>query len=475
MSGWDDLVSTALLGTDRKPPAVDGLPEEIRARLANESEPPQVLLDAAALAAAYRRAGRKPMRGPVPLPAATIDARPVPGDTAVRRLAAMLAGDHDTVLAEWLRLVNDGGWRIPPEFLPALADLTRGRTQLRAAVRQAAGPRAAWLAALNPDWRYLEEEVATGKDAWEHGTRSQRRQWLTTTRRTDPDAAREALRATWPNEPAESRAELLAILADGLSPADEDFCEAALDDRATEVRRAAAGLLARIPGSAYGQRMAERVQACLSVPRRGVLLVTLPDEHDDGMRRDGIGIRPPQGVGERAWWFSQLVAAAPLPPSPGEYLGPEIEGCDPDLLYAAVATAIARERNPDWAQALLRKAPAAGHRTAELVAILPRGRWAVTVAELHELVDVADVVGGLPQPWPPNLAIMLLDVLDAATTDRSWARLASITARAVPREVLVAGHALIREPDDAEDTEDTWRRRLAETLVFRREMYEELS
>ena len=102
MSGWDDLVSTALLGTDRKPPVVDGLPEEVRTRLADESEPPQVLLDAAALAAAYRRAGRKPMRGPVPLPAATMDGRPVPGDAAVRRLAAMLAGDHATVLTEWL-------------------------------------------------------------------------------------------------------------------------------------------------------------------------------------------------------------------------------------------------------------------------------------------------------------------------------------------------------------------------------------
>jgi hypothetical protein len=99
----------------------------------------------------------------------------------------------------------------------------------------------------------------------------------------------------------------------------------------------------------------------------------------------------------------------------------------------------------------------------------------VTVAEVHEVVDVADVVGGLPQPWPPNLAMMLLDVLDAAAADRSLARLASVTARAVPPEVLAAGHPLIHEPDDPDDTEHTWRRRLAETLVFRREMYEELS
>jgi Family of unknown function (DUF5691) len=479
MTGWDELVSVALLGTDRRPPAVEGLPEAVRAQLDTSAGPPRLLLDAAALSAAYRRAGRTPLRGPEPLPAATTDNRPVPRQAAVRRLASMLAGAHGTVLPEWLRVLHERGWRVPPEFLPALADLTRGRTELRAAVRAAAGPRARWLAGLNPDWSFLDEGVAEGNDVWAHGSPAQRRQWLLETRRADPDAARNALAATWASEPATIRADLLAVLADGLASADEEFCEGALDDRAAEVRRVAAGLLGALPGSAYGKRMAGRVRACLTVRRlplrREVLVVTLPDECDDGMRRDGISPRPPQGVGERAWWFSQLVAAAPLPASPDDYLGLEVEGCDPELLHAALAAAVVRERSADWARALLRTDPAAGHRTSELVAVLPRGDWAATVSGLRTVVDPAEVVGGLPQPWPPNLAMMLLDVLAAAAPDRSWARLASITARSVPPEVLAADHPLIRRPDDQDDTEDTWRRRLAETLVFRRDMYEELS
>lgn len=473
MTGWDDLVSSALLGTDRKPPVLDSLPDEVRARLDEAVAPPRVLLDAAAYSTAYRRAGRRPLRGPVPLPAASTDDRPVPREPAVRRLATMLAGEHSTVLAEWLRIADDRGWRIPPEFLPALADLTRGRTELQPAVRKAAGSRGGWLATLNPDWRHLTEEVATTKDVWEHGRPSQRRRWLLATREADPTQARDALDATWHSEPAEVRAELLAVLAERPSPDDEEFLERALDDRAAEVRRVAARLLAAVPGSAYGERMIERVRACLSEPRRDVLLVTLPDRHDDGMRRDGIAIRPPQGVGERAWWFAQILAAAPLPEAPSTYLGKEIDGFDPELFHDSVATAVIRERNADWAQALLRTEPEAGHRTAELIALLPRSRWASTVAELYEVLDVADVVGGLPQPWPPSLATMLLDVLAAAPGDRSWARLANATGRAVPPEVLTAGHPMIVEPD--EDTEDTWKRRLAETLVFRRAMYEELS
>ena len=472
MTGWDDLVSSALLGTDRKPPVLEGLPEQVRARLDESADPPIVLLDAAAYSTAYRRAGRQPLRGPTPLPAASTDDRPVPGEPAVRRLAAMLAGEHSAVLAEWLRVADDRGRRIPPEFLPALADLTRGRTELQPAVRSAAGSRGGWLAALNPDWRHLAEQAATGRDVWELGRPAQRRRWLEQTRRTDPAAAREALETTWRGEPAEIRAELLAVLADGLSGADEEFLERALDDRAAEVRRVAARLLAAVPGSAYGTRMTERLRGCLT--RSGTKLrVTLPDRHDDGMRRDAIAIRPPQGVGERAWWFAQILAAAPLPEAPADYLGAEIDGFDPELFYDSVATAVVRERDAGWARALLRTAPEAGHRTAELIALLPRQAWAATVAELHEVLDVADVVGGLPQPWPPNLAVLLLDVLAAAPAQRSWARLASVTGRAVPPEVLAAGHPLIIEPD--EDTEDTWKRRLAETLVFRRAMYEELT
>ena len=65
---------------------------------------------------------------------------------------------------------------------------------------------------------------------------------------------------------------------------------------------------------------------------------------------------------------------------------------------------------------------------------------------------------------------MILDQLTKAGTSRGWARLASIAARAVPADVL--DHPITREPTGEEDT---WRRRLVETLIFRREMYEELS
>jgi hypothetical protein len=111
-----------------------------------------------------------------------------------------------------------------------------------------------------------------------------------------------------------------------------------------------------------------------------------------------------------------------------------------------------------------------GGRVAELLRILPPEEWVPAIELLRARVDIADLVGGLPVPWPSTLATTVLDQLAKAGTARNQARLASIAARAVPAEVL--DHPITREPTGEEDT---WRRRLVETLIFRREMYEELS
>jgi len=435
-----------------------------------------VLLDAAALAATYRRAGRVPVRGLTPIEAAAGEDRPPVRDAAAARLAMMLAGVQAPILGEWLRAVEARGWGVPPEFLPTLADLARGRPAYRWLVAAAAGRRARWLADLNPDWHFLADcVVADSNDTWSHGSPAQRRSWLVRARQCDPAAAREALAAVWSSEPAVVRAEFLKVLEESLSPEDEEFCEAALDDRAADVRRLAAGLLARIPGSRYAARMTERVRRHLTVDRPGRLAITLPRRYSEAMRRDGIVEKARQGTGARAWWLRQILGAAPLAAyeelagTPAELLRLEVSGVDAGLLQAALAEAAVRERSADWARALLTTNPAG--RATQLVAVLPPDEWARAVLATGEPgAGLAEVVGGLPVPWPRSLGTAMLDLLAKASPDHRWARLASITSQAVPAEVL--DHPITLRPPDEEQT---WRRRLVETLIFRREMYEELS
>ncbi|MEJ1136832.1 DUF5691 domain-containing protein [Kribbella sp. CCNWLW197] len=468
MKGWDGLVSSALLGTDRRPVHFEELPEHIQERLGEGG-----LLDAAALATVYKRAGRKPLRDLEPLPAAPGEDRPLPRPVAIRRLAAMLGGFQTTALGEWLRAADARGWGVPPEHLPALADYARNRAEYRPLVIAAAGRRATWLADLNPEWKFLHAAVAESNDPelWTHGNALQRRTWLQTTRRQDPAAALEALREVWPTEAAATRAEFLGLLADGLSMADEEFLEeVALDDRAKDVRRGAARLLSRIPGSRYGARMTERMWSHLVVSQ-GVLAVDLPKRLSTSMERDGIDSQNPEGIGKRAWWFLQIVANTPLDVMDPAWLGMPVEGCAPEILQSAWAEAAVRENAEPWARELLKANASTGSRSAaELLRVLPADEWVRAVTALKDSIELTELVGGLPVPWPASLGSMILDQLMKAGTPRGWARLASIAARAVPADVL--DHPITREPTGEEDT---WRRRLVETLIFRREMYEELS
>jgi len=465
--GWDGLVSSALLGTDRRPAHFEELPEHIQERLGEGG-----LLDAAALTTVYKRAGRKPLRDLEPLPAAPGEDRPLPRRVAIRRLAAMLGGFQSTQLGEWLRAADARGWGVPPEHLPALADYARNRAEYRPLVVAAAGRRATWLANLNPEWRFLHAAVAESNDPelWTHGNTLQRRTWLRTQRQHDPAAALEALREVWSTESAATRTDFLGLVGDGLSKQDEEFLEAALDDRSKDVRRVAARLLARIPGSQYGERMTERLWSHLTVSQ-GVLAVDLPRRLSASMERDGIDSQNPEGIGKRAWWFLQIVANTPLSAMDLAWLKLPVEGCAPEVLQAAWTEAAVREGSADWARELLRTNASTGDRSAaELLRVLPPDEWVRAVTALREQVDLAELIGGLPVPWPASLGAMILDQLAKVGTARGWARLASIAARAVPADVL--NHPITREPTGEEDT---WRRRLVETLIFRREMYEELS
>lgn len=223
-------------------------------------------------------------------------------------LAQLLRGLHRAGLeAEWLRLLRRYGGCLPAHVLPKLLDAATRQPALRPAVAPVLGERGRWLARQLPEWGW-----AAGADAsatwWETGTPDQRIAALRDWRARDPQAALQALAAAWGSEPPEQRAALLAPLAVGLGPDDEAFLEAALDDRRKEVRAAAQRLLARLPGSRLGQRMLDRLLPLLRLGA-GRIDLALPPALDASMRRDGIGATPHHGLGEKAGWVVDMLAA----------------------------------------------------------------------------------------------------------------------------------------------------------------------
>ncbi len=320
MSTWHDLVTASLIGTERTgvpPVGIPGLPSAGD----DTGDPAAVLLDRAALLTAARRAGRRPDRAE-PLPVCEPDPRPAVGPAAAGRLARLLSREHPDLLTEWLTAVAARDLRIPPQLLPALLDQARrgwpADPGLPRLVADAGGPRAAWLAGLNPDWAFAAAPAPAGDDAWRLGDAGQRRGYLAWLLAADPDAARHLVEDGWDRAGARDRVMFLSVLADGLSAVDEPLLEAALDDRAEDVRRWAAYLLAALPGSALGRRMAERALCCVRIeydaqhPR---LAVTPPADCDAAMRRDGITPGPARQRGQpsdRIRLLLEIVARTPL-------------------------------------------------------------------------------------------------------------------------------------------------------------------
>lgn len=429
MTGWPDLLATALVGTDRRGAATD--------------EAAQTLLDEAAGWTLYRRAGVRTVDGLPAADPAPAESRPVVPPAAADRLAVLADPESDgldattrlELLGEWLSTVVSRDRRVPGEHLPDLFELARRHVHLRRLVVAAAGARAGWLAGLNPEWTFLtatpDRSAAADPASWLEGTPGQRAGHLAERRRADPPAARALLADEWGTLGPDERAGLLAELAVNLDRADEDFLEQALDDRRKEVRSVAVGLLASLPGSAYNARMAERARACLTVVR-GRLVVTPPTEFDPALRRDGVEPRPPARTGERAWWLRQILARAPLPESvaPVALLSTVDEWADE--LYRGLAQAAAQRRDPRWAAVLLdllaprlKPGDVDWPVVEELYAALPPDDL---VARAEDAL--ADPAGGLgrllvrllaecPVPWPDRLAIAVLSGLEThARRDR---------------------------------------------------------
>lgn len=464
---WDELVASALMGTARRPPAIpDGgaaLGEVLRGIDRDDAE--GAVLKAGAAFGLYLQAGARPAVDDSPLPApAPEESRPYCSIAAADRLAAMLAGRFRPVLGEWLRLAAGAGLIVPPDLLPALLHAASVDPRIRAMAMDVIGERGRWLGGRNPVWAWATGAADDEDQTWATGARDARRLLLARLRAADPARARDLLASTWATETPEDRAAFLTTLASGLSMDDEPFLESALDDRRKEVRHSAAALLWRLPGSRLGARMAVRSHPL--VEQGG-----LPDQVDAGMVRDGVVARPPAGVGQRAWWLHQLVAATPLATWTGSPA--RLVEQAPPSLRQAWAEAAALQRDEAWALALL---DAGDVEQPALLRAIPHDR-AVALATQRVVTEgltpaVLDVLDHCPDPWDRALSTAVIVSLAETVRrpGRADGRLAGLAARLDPPVARVATAALAEHTGPWSDVVG-W---FLDLLTFRAEMHEEL-
>ena len=475
-AGYEDLVTAATVGLDRRPLPVEALagPAGAHAGVLDAGDPVAAFLDAAALLFSARRAGPVPAAaddGPAGLTPAAPDTAPELNARAAAVLGYVLRGGDPDLLADLLTAAAGAGFRAPAPMLPGLLDAAARHRALREPVTAVLGARGRWLAAFHPDWQRVADTATAAarpeldlddESAWLTGRRAERRDWLAALRATDPAAARERLAAGWARETGDDRAGLLRVLAAGLSAADEPFLEAALDDRKQSVREAAARLLGTLGESDFTRRAIARGTATLALDRPGprpALIVSLPESADAAAARDGISAtRPSQAVGTRAWLLTQFVAAVPLAEwtsrlglSPAELVRLPVSGGFRADVHAGWRLAAVAQHDEGWAAALLLarhdavegRPPETWPGPAELAAVLPpAGQLAHAerfLADHGPGPAAVAVLAAVPGPWTESLSDAVLEQLARGIRETGRPRRVSGLLTPAARKLPVAG------------------------------------
>jgi hypothetical protein len=444
---WQDLVSTALVGTDRRTPPAAG---EFSAP---GDSPAAALLSSAALMSAWRRAGNagsaysaelvgeQDAEGTEGVPAAKSaapDPRPLLPTATSARLTALVASRSEA-LPEYLGAAAKTGCRAPAELLPPLFDYARGSIAVRADLMRLAGPRGTWLAKQNQQWStFTRYAAAPDSEAWLSDKPHERIGYLTWFRGKDPASARALVEEAWGRAglSAETRAAYVEALAVGLGPEDEPFLESALDDKSRQVRAEAVRLLATLPSSRFAERMAARLHERVQVLVEGSAVVvtfkddvSAPAEATEDQARDGIGEGWVQTEEERrlarmqpSYWLEDLIASTPLSAwehyglSPAELLrATAANRWEANACHRGWRSATLRQKDSVWAEAFC--AVNASNDMLELLSDEAAERWCLGVVAAHRsqysIHSAPIILSRLGRPWPDPVCQALLDSVPA--------------------------------------------------------------
>jgi hypothetical protein len=495
-------MKSAVLGSERSPaPAVAAESESQLGNLLAQVKPENHeagLLSMAAMVSTFARCGLL-LEGDAgsPLEPCEPDTLPRCPATSTSYLRRILGGEYLFLLPEFLRAMQVAGRLLPEELLPDVLDslkqgFAKSDQQMRIAVNAVIGRRGRWLAHMNPEWSFIAAAIAPAD--WETSNRASRAELLRRLRHQNPEQARALVQSTWGTDAPEDRIAFIGEFEQGLSLEDEAFLEAALDDRRKEVRQQSAEMLMRMPESALVQRVWERLAprvhrqtvSGLKLKKllgKAAIEVDLPERWEDSMQHDAIDEKPPQGMGEKAWWLQQMVRAVPperweghLQLSPEKCVAAFADSEFGNALLPAIAESALRHRDARWAKPLVETGLARSKGTT-FIGGDPGGPWApllsaamalkepdrdATIIKLLDQHGQAEAALGLkllhscPGPWSAALARSLLHLLRSITKQMAegkaspfWAGLGDLTALGGRMPVSIADEAQEGWPDDA--------------------------
>jgi hypothetical protein len=368
MQFWEEIINTALLGTDKRAVAAAQLPEGLAGaaeRIAvGAVDKEEQFLQLAAVAVNYRQSGVVPLQQEgVGLPTAPEEELPYCSGRAVQVLKEILEEGYDGLVEYWLKFCVRTRRVVVPDLLPVLLNKAVNHVWMQELMAEAGGKRGEWIRAFNPSWQFggLSDD-----DLWQTGTAAQRTACLRRWRVADPAKARMLMEQTWAQENANGKVELLRQLNGTVVAEDAAWLEGLLSEKSQKVKEEALGLLSQLPGSSVVEKNWEIVRAAVYLKKERALLGMVSktsfvfDLKDPALL---AGVPP-------VYWESHLSA------DPVTILG-YFQKEDKKLL-AFLAAAIGRFKDKRWAEVFI--GVEEGYYPE--VAALWEGEWSIELARV---------------------------------------------------------------------------------------------
>jgi Family of unknown function (DUF5691) len=325
MQSWEDVIHTAMIGTDKKILSVSQLPESLRAvqpiladKYGNDKE--TLYLQQASLLMNYKQCGLTLLqKEEIGSSMAQPEEKPYCPAVAAQVLKDVLNAEAPMLIDLWLRHCGEKEQIFPPAFIPVLFSKARQEKHLQKLIIRFSGKRGEWISGLNENWNFFHSENA--EETWKTGTPEQRCTVLNETRKMDPALGLSWLQQTWATEDAAGKLGFLNVLKTGLNEGDIPFLESLHTEKSKKVKEEAIHLLKLLPGSSlnklYQQVLSEAVQlkkerSLMGLSSKTFLQFKLPSSVPEAIFQSGIEkLSSQKNTSDEKFIIYQLISFTP--------------------------------------------------------------------------------------------------------------------------------------------------------------------
>jgi hypothetical protein len=324
MNEWQQVIQTALIGTDKQTISTNEMDENLLPAITTITnntgiDKEEQFLQIATLVHQYTFCGTEPIvKADSSLPICAAETQTYCNSNTTNVLKEILYEDSSGLLAMWLQLCASKQQIVAPVLLPDLFEKAVQQKNLRQYIA-CFGKRGEWLSQFNSTWQFATP--TSDEELWQRGTVNERKTVLQQLRTTNATIAREWLQETWPQENAASKQSLLEAFATNISDADVPWLESLTNEKSIKVKEDVLKLLQQIPNSTIVHQYTRFLQQSLLLKKektmfglssKQVLEIAVPDDIPSQLKQHGLeSLSNKKEFTDDEWMVFQLIKHVP--------------------------------------------------------------------------------------------------------------------------------------------------------------------